>query len=123
MIITIDETTKQPPYDQIRTTITTAIAAGELVKGTRLPSIRQLAGDLGLANNTVARAYRELENQGLVRSLGRRGTTVVGLPGDVTDHTARQLAKRFVNDANKLGFDTPTILALVAQATASERRT
>jgi DNA-binding transcriptional regulator YhcF (GntR family) len=123
MIITIDETTKQPPYEQIRARITTAIATGEIAKGTRLPSIRQLAGDLGLANNTVARAYRELEIQGLVRSLGRRGTTVVGLPADVTDHTALQLAKRFVNDVSELGLGTPTILALVAQATASHQRT
>jgi DNA-binding transcriptional regulator YhcF (GntR family) len=55
------------------------IASGTLLPGTQLPPIRQLAADLGLAANTVARAYRELEVNGLVLSRVRHGTTVTGV--------------------------------------------
>jgi DNA-binding transcriptional regulator YhcF (GntR family) len=65
-----------PPYEQIRAQLTTMITTGVLATGTQLPPIRQLAADLGLAANTVARAYRELETSGLVNSRVRHGTTV-----------------------------------------------
>lgn len=54
-----------PPYEQIRGQLATMIASGVLRPGDQLPSIRQLAADLGLAANTVARSYRELVAAGL----------------------------------------------------------
>lgn len=69
-----------PPYEQIRHQVTALVLGDHLRAGDRLPSIRQLAGDLGLAGGTVARAYRELEDDGVVRSRGARGTTIVGPP-------------------------------------------
>lgn len=66
----------EPPYAQIRRQIAQQVEDGVLVPGTRLPAVRRLAGDLGLAPNTVARAYRELEAAGVVRTAGRNGTLV-----------------------------------------------
>ena len=76
MIIEVDPTSPTPPYEQIRHQLARMIAVGTLAEGTQLPPIRQLAADLGLAANTVARAYRELEQDGLVRGRVRHGTVV-----------------------------------------------
>ena len=76
VIVEVDTTNPTPPYEQIRGQVATMIAAGTLAPGAQLPPIRQLAADLGLAANTVARAYRELESAGLVASRVRHGTTV-----------------------------------------------
>lgn len=65
-----------PPFEQLRVQLTRLIESGVLVAGTRLPPIRQLAADLGVAAGTVARAYRGLETGGLVRSRRGGGTTV-----------------------------------------------
>lgn len=65
-----------PPYEQLRRQLTDLISAGVLEAGTRLPPLRQLAADLGLAVGTVARTYRELEVVGLVASRRGAGTKV-----------------------------------------------
>jgi DNA-binding transcriptional regulator YhcF (GntR family) len=78
VIIEVDTTSPTPPYEQIRSQIARMISSGVLAAGSQLPPIRQLAGDLGLAANTVARAYRELEGEGLVASRVRHGTIVTG---------------------------------------------
>ena len=84
MIIEVDPGSPTPPYEQIRHQLAQMIGAGTLAEGTQLPPIRQLAADLGLAANTVARAYRELEHEGLVRSRVRHGTVVAaGRGGNV----------------------------------------
>jgi GntR family transcriptional regulator len=76
VIIEVDTGDPMPPYEQIRSQVATMIASGVLTTGDRLPPVRQLAADLGLATNTVARAYRELESDGLVIGRVRHGTTV-----------------------------------------------
>lgn len=65
-----------PPYEQIRTQVEALINGGLLPVGHRLPPIRQLAADLGLATGTVARAYQELEAAGLVTTRRAAGTVV-----------------------------------------------
>ncbi|WP_460662622.1 GntR family transcriptional regulator [Kribbella swartbergensis] len=77
MDITVDPVGITPPYEQVRAQIEALIRAGELAKGTRLPTVRQLSLDLGLAVNTVARAYKELEADRLVETRGRNGTFVL----------------------------------------------
>ena len=72
--------TAVPPYDQIRGQIIAMISAGTLAPGMRLPTVRDLAGDLRVAPGTVARAYKELEAAGWVVAAGRRGTTVAPDP-------------------------------------------
>jgi DNA-binding transcriptional regulator YhcF (GntR family) len=75
-VLTVDHASPVPPYEQVRAQLANRITAGELPVGARLPTVRQLAADLGLAVNTVARAYRELELAGLVLTRGRAGTFV-----------------------------------------------
>ncbi len=64
------------PFQQIMDQFRNLIERGELRAGDTLPTVRQLAGDLGVAPNTVARAYAELQEEGLLTSNGRRGTRV-----------------------------------------------
>lgn len=74
--IVIDLQTGTPPYEQIQTQISSLVAVGELPLGTRLPTVRALAADLGVAAGTVARAYKELEAAGTVITNRRQGTVV-----------------------------------------------
>jgi DNA-binding transcriptional regulator YhcF (GntR family) len=76
MDIVIDQASGVPPYEQLRTQVAAQVADGRLPAGTRLDTVRALATELGLAVNTVARAYKELEADGVVATQGRRGTFV-----------------------------------------------
>ncbi len=80
MIIRLDGASAVPPYAQLQDQVATMIRSGVLAPGARLPAIRHLAGDLGVAAGTVARAYRELEADGLVEARGRHGTVVRAVP-------------------------------------------
>ncbi len=77
--------------------------------------MRRLADDLGLAPNTVARAYRELEQAGLVRTAGRRGTVVAEPSVDVGED-ARRTAADFVRRMRALGVDPTETVRLVTEA-------
>ncbi|RWZ84180.1 GntR family transcriptional regulator [Glutamicibacter sp. HZAU] len=72
----VDTESTVAPYQQVREQILTAVAEGKLAPGTKLPSVRALAGTLGLAVNTVAKVYKELELQGAVVTRGRHGTVI-----------------------------------------------
>ena len=74
--LAVDLSSPTPPYEQIRTQIASSISLGELRAGARLPTVRSLASDLGVAVGTVGRAYKELEAQGLIESRRRSGTVV-----------------------------------------------
>ena len=76
MDIAINTSDPEPVYEQIVRQIQQAVKAGSLKPGTPLPPVRQLAGDLALNRNTVARAYRILEDQGVILTAGRKGTFV-----------------------------------------------
>ncbi|MFJ4206881.1 GntR family transcriptional regulator [Paenarthrobacter sp. NPDC089675] len=78
--ITVDLADPVPPYEQIRRQLSSLITVGALQPGSRLPTVRSLAADLGIAAGTVARAYRELEQSGLIEARRRNGTVVVGPP-------------------------------------------
>jgi GntR family transcriptional regulator len=80
VILEVDPDAALPPYEQLRQQVTALVLGGALAPGDRLPAIRQLAKDLGLAGGTVARAYRELEADGVVSTHGRHGTVVAGPP-------------------------------------------
>jgi GntR family transcriptional regulator len=75
--IVVDMSSPMPPFEQVRYQLESLIVSGVLRADQRLPPVRQLAGDLGLAVGTVARAYRELETAGLIRSRRGGGTSVV----------------------------------------------
>jgi GntR family transcriptional regulator len=76
MKILIDTANARPVYEQIVQRVEQAILSGELAPGKPLPPIRQLANDLELNPNTVARAYQQLERNQIVATAGRRGTFV-----------------------------------------------
>jgi DNA-binding transcriptional regulator YhcF (GntR family) len=78
--ISINLRSATPPYAQIRAQIAALITAGTLAPGARLPTVRSLAADLGIAAGTVARAYRELELAGLTETRRRNGTVVAATP-------------------------------------------
>jgi DNA-binding transcriptional regulator YhcF (GntR family) len=73
-MIVIDAASPVPPFEQLRAQLARQIQDRTLAVGTRLPTIRHLATDLGLAVNTVGRAYRELEEAGLIETRGRART-------------------------------------------------
>lgn len=125
MIVEIDLDSRVPPYRQIRDRVVTLVADGDLPEGFRLPPVRQLAADLGLAANTVARAYRELEQEGVIATRGRRGTFVRASPTDVRPDPGPRLdaaAADFADQVRRLGVDTPTALQAVSHALAGRRR-
>jgi DNA-binding transcriptional regulator YhcF (GntR family) len=80
VILRVEPDSPVPAYEQLRAQLATMISTGVLPPGTRLPSIRQLVTDLGLAANTIGRAYHELEQAGLLRTRGRHGTFVLASP-------------------------------------------
>jgi DNA-binding transcriptional regulator YhcF (GntR family) len=117
-VIPVDGTSSVPPYEQVRLGVAERIRSGELPPGTRLPSVRSLAEDLGLAANTVARAYKELEAAGLVRTAGRNGT-VVQASGDRVRTEAARAAAAFAGTVRRLGLGPDESLALVRAALAA----
>jgi GntR family transcriptional regulator len=108
VILRVEPSSPIPPYEQIRAQIATMIATGILATGGRLPTIRQLASDLGLAGGTVARAYRELEREGLIASRGRHGTFVADRPPASQEERERAMveaAGAFAAQAAQLGME------------------
>lgn len=102
------------PWRQVRDQLVLLIAGGMLPIGTRLPAIRQLATDLGLAPGTVARAYRELEAEGVLGTARRRGTVVARVPVDADP--LQSLADSYVARARTLGADLDGAVAAVRRA-------
>jgi DNA-binding transcriptional regulator YhcF (GntR family) len=115
MRFTIDASAATPPFEQLRVQVRDAVAAGELVAGAKLPTVRALAEQLGLAVNTVARAYRELETDGIIETRGRAGSFVAP-QGDAGQRQAQLAARAFVEQARRLGLDDAAALDLVRAA-------
>jgi DNA-binding transcriptional regulator YhcF (GntR family) len=111
--IAVDLGSAVPPYEQIRTQISSLIAVGSLAAGTRLPTVRSLAADLGIAAGTVA--YKELEQAGLIETRRRNGTVVVGMPDSVRPaggSVPADLAAavdRFIAEGRAAGLDDGTL--------------
>ena len=112
--IRVDPSAAQPLFDQLRTQIIGGVRSGQLAPGARLPTVRELAARLGLAVNTVARAYREVESAGIVETRGRFGTFVARQdPADVTMAAA---AQAFADTAQALGINRTEALRYVNAA-------
>ncbi|MFG1952800.1 GntR family transcriptional regulator [Micromonospora sp. NPDC048830] len=121
MLIAVDPAGPVPPYEQVRGQLAEQIGDGRLPAGTRLPTVRQLAAELGLAVNTVARAYRELEAAGLLETRGRHGTFVAPGRDDATDRLQRAAAG-YAAEAVRLGVAPEAALALVRAALDAQFR-
>lgn len=123
MIVEIDPRSSLPPYEQLRQQIATMITQGTLEPARRLPPIRQLAADLDLAPGTVARAYRELEAEGLVVARGRRGTRVAdpdhwaaAIDADEAQQRLANAAEQYATLARQLGASPAQALDHVRDA-------
>lgn len=119
MMVAVDTTSPTPVYEQLRSQIVLMITVGTLPPGSRLPTIRQLATDLGLATATVSRVYEILATDGWVTGLGRKGTVVcdalpasAALGSDVLEATADRLALA----AAQSGIERREVHALVTAA-------
>ena len=112
-LVVLDTDSPAPPYEQVREQLRHRVEAGELAPGTRLPPVRTLAADLGIAANTVARAYRELEGLGVIETRGRLGSVV---SGDGAEQAAREAAHDFVSRMRALGLDEYAAIRLVQNA-------
>jgi DNA-binding transcriptional regulator YhcF (GntR family) len=115
MDITIDAASATPPYAQLLQQLVAAISDGHLAPGERLPAVRRLAEELGIAPNTVARTYRELEAEGVLVTRGRKGT-FVGLHGDPVQQQAQTAARAYADRISELGLPADEGLALAESA-------
>ena len=104
MIVRLDPDSPTPAADQLVAQIVASIQGGELDVGERLPTIRGLAGDLGLAPGTVAKAYGELERDGRIRTQGRRGTTVADRAATADDRRLAAAADKLADLASSAGL-------------------
>jgi len=106
-MLTVDPALSTPLFEQLRDQIIGQIASGELAPGDKLPSVRQLASDLEMAPNTVARTYKELEAAGYLQTRGRNGTTVAeDTSGNDTHRKAARLTADYLERMSALGFTT-----------------
>ncbi|MFG2845065.1 GntR family transcriptional regulator [Kitasatospora sp. NPDC048296] len=115
MQLSVDPAAATPPYEQIRAQIAERARSGDLPTGLRLPTVRALAEELGLAAGTVARAYRELEADGVVETHGRRGT-LIAATGDTAHRLAAEAAGEYAERANRLGLSHADALAAAVTA-------
>ncbi|MFI7483635.1 GntR family transcriptional regulator [Kocuria sp. M1R5S2] len=110
--LTVDPGDPRPPYEQLKQRVLGGRADGSLPAGTRLPPVRRLAEALGLAANTVAKAYRELEAAGVIETRGRQGSFVRA--PDRSGELAVQAARRYAREVADLGLTAEQALELVA---------
>lgn len=114
-MLEVDPNSAVAPYEQIRVQVIEAVRSGDLVPGSRMPTVRGLAEALGLAANTVARAYRELEHDGVIETRGRNGS-FVSATGDPTLQQAQLAASDYADRIARLGVDAEDALAIVRSA-------
>lgn len=119
MLISVNADSAVPPYEQVRAQIAALVRSGDLAVGSRLPTVRRLAEDLGLAVNTVARSYKELEADSVIETRGRHGTFVAAVNDAQQD--AAVAAAEYVERARRLGVPDDETLRLVAAALSARR--
>lgn len=113
--VRIDAASSVPPFEQLRVQILDAANEGRLAVGTRLPPVRALAARMGLAVNTVARAYRELEQAEVVTTRSRAGT-VIAAAGDNGKRRVAEAARIFAESVRANGLDPKEALTYVETA-------
>jgi DNA-binding transcriptional regulator YhcF (GntR family) len=113
--VTVDPASSVPPYEQLRVQVLDAVAAGMIAAGAKLPTVRGLADALGIAPNTVARSYRELERDAVIETRGRAGSFIAA-SGDATRRQAQDAAAAFADRIRQLRLDPADALELVRAA-------
>ncbi len=124
-ILTIDTRTPIPIYLQIIDQVRAGVQSGDLTPGTPLPSVRQLASELEINPNTVAKAYLLLEREGILRSVRRRGCFVAeGAAARAEQSLGQRLDRaldRVIEETVKLGVSRAQLLAALQQKISGRR--
>lgn len=117
MYITIDERDRRPLYQQVADEIKGLIAAGELSEGSSLPPVRQVAADLGVNLNTVAFAYRRLQQEGLIKVKHGSGAVVISrIAGQKADEQVQAQLRAALTELILAGLTRAEVSALVNEA-------
>ncbi len=126
MDIIINADAPEPVYEQIVRQIHDGVLLGALAAGTPLPPVRQLANDLVLNRNTDARAYKMLEDQGVIQTAGRKGTFVrSGAAGEVTRQKtgqAERMIRRLIDSLMSDGLSREEISSIFASALGAQAK-
>jgi GntR family transcriptional regulator len=119
MLLHVNSASGVPTYLQIETQVKHYIAAGALAPGDALPSVRKLAADLRISTNTVARAYQNLERDGVLRTVQGGRTYVAENPGSLLKaekiRRLRPYARQIAVEGTQLRLDPSEIMELVRQ--------
>lgn len=122
VLLSVDPDVDLAPFQQIADQLREFVERGDLRPGDALPTVRQLAKDLGVAPNTVARAYTDLQDAGWLTSDGRRGTRVAdSTPADDLKERAAVLngdLADFIGTLRRRGYSKNEIRAALQRATA-----
>lgn len=118
--IRIDFRAISPIYIQIVEQIRQQLAASDLQPGDQLPTVRQLASELRVNFNTIARSYRILDEAGLISTQQGRGTYILDEPdpevvAHIRQHSLQELTAGFIEDASQLGFSASEIMQSVTR--------
>lgn len=116
MQIAIDPESSVPPFEQLRSRVAALVHDGTLPAGAKLPTVRGLAADLGLAVNTVAKAYRALESDGVIETRGRAGTFVASTALAAPPADVARLAGELAAAARRQGLSLDETRTLVERA-------
>jgi DNA-binding transcriptional regulator YhcF (GntR family) len=116
--ISLDDASPIAKNEQLTTQIQDAVKNGTLAAGTKLPTVRALATELSVAPYTVARAYRQLEDLGVLETHGRNGT-IVSTFGDDSQQQAQLAARAYADRIHALGVSADEALALAKAALQS----
>ena len=115
----LDGASGVPPYLQLVHQVRQSLLLGYLREGDRLPTVKDVAGDLAINPNTVVKAYRQLEHEGLAGGRPGQGTFITGTLSPATPdtpNTLRASLEKWLRDADAAGLDDEAVTALIAVA-------
>jgi GntR family transcriptional regulator len=115
----LDGASGVPPYLQLVHQVRQSLLLGYLREGDRLPTVKDVAGDLAINPNTVVKAYRQLEHEGLAGGRPGQGTFITGTLSPATPdthNTLRASLEKWLRDASAAGLDDEAVTALIAVA-------
>src|SRR6187401_2095266 len=115
-VVTIDVRDKTPIYAQLERGLRASIASGRLKAGDQLPTVRQLAVELRINANTVARVYAELERAGVIETRRGVGSFITATPTEARpprehERRLRAFVTRVLADADAAGFTSDELIA------------
>ena len=114
MQIRIDNASDRPVYQQIIDQVKRDIALGRIIKNEKLPTVRQLAGQIAINPNTIAKAYRQLEQQGIIVTKAGAGAFVANLDSNLSRAVRKKVIseelERIAVDAYHMQIDSQTLL-------------